>query len=384
MQQETEVKVPAKPPVSHNFKINAYRERKRMKSLFTVINSSTIIPILEDVKISGHGNKLRFTCTDLETTVYYDIDSYLGDFELCVKAHHIRQLIRNAIDEELHFRTFVEKKTNYEKIKIRSGDFSYTTILDDAKEFPKIPIIVGESKYKCMSQDIGHVLKNALLFVSNDDLRPALMGILMCDYKNQLHIVATDANRLFWYPLVKTPECFKGKRLILPQKGVRLMLETFRSEEIEMTFNDLYAKFESEDKGVFLRLIDQRYPGFDQIIPKYELSFYVIRKRMVAFLKLAEAFVNRGTKEIKITVSETTMNVFGGDPYFNNSLEFNLQVFNSTVKFQAFTFVVNLKYLQSLLTVNNDEYVKISHSGSSKSAVIFDDCILIMPLYLNP
>lgn len=364
------------------FSISAKESKKLFKPLFSIINATTVLPILEDVMISQNG-VLKLTATDLENVVIVEYPSESKEIcDFCVPANKLKNFINNSLDDTIDF--YLHGKEEY--ISIKSGGCKLKTVTDRVSDFPRLPVLENPTEIKMNGSIIIPSLVNALKFVSNDDLRPAMTGVCLIDYKDELCVVSTDAYRLYWNGVIKTPAFFKGKSMILNQKFVRIAVETFtEKQDIDISFDANYIVFKSGTTTLFGRLIDARYPDFSVVIPQpFNLTFYLIRKQTVAFLKLAQFFSNKSTFQLNLIVSKDSISAQTKDVDYSEEMEYNIPVFNASCEFDKFEFGVNIKFLQQLLTVNKkEEYIKINHSTSPTKAIIIDDCTLIMPLMLN-
>ncbi|HLA59027.1 MAG TPA: hypothetical protein VK622_09715, partial [Puia sp.] len=152
------------------FSIDAIKAKKQFLPLFSTINNSTVLPILESVLIQKDKD-LSFTCTDLENTLkIWEPCSGAESFSICLHGRKLKNVINNSIDPAIVV-TGDEKK-----VTIKNGEFSITSTLDSKDNYPKSPVIdkKDEISFTIDTKEILPQVQNALLFVSTDDLRPAM------------------------------------------------------------------------------------------------------------------------------------------------------------------------------------------------------------------
>lgn len=363
------------------FTLDAAKASKDFTPLFAAVNHSAVLPILEDVLIQNNG-VLSFVSTDLENVFRIEQESAgKNKFAVCLNAKKLKQLINNAIDPAISF------SGDEKKIKIKNGEFGLSSALEDAGNFPKEPVMDKKEtvSFTVDTKEIIPQLEKAILFVSNDDLRPSMTGVLIKDWKGKLYAVATDAHRMYWGDICKTPEGFNGVEFIVPAKAIRLIIMAFKKDkQVAISKSNYHFRVSSDGKSLMSRLIDARYPDFSAVIPQdNKLTFNLNRKQLTSFLKICTPFTNKSTGMLKIEVSKEKILCTGGDVDFNDEFNYSLPLYNANVEFDSFKFAINTKFLIQALSVVKDEYVMVAHSTSATKAIIIDDCILIMPLMIN-
>lgn len=364
------------------FTLTAAYCKKLFAPLFLTINRSTVLPILEDILICKKGDSVFFTSSDLETfsSVFVLAVNECPDFSFCLSAYVIKDFLSNAIDRDVLF------DGDSKKITISSGGFSLSTVPDHYFEYPKEPELVDTNKFTVRSFDFLTNISNAIPFCSNDDLRPAMTGVLIKDEKGKLTIVSTNAHILYFKSFMDTPEPASKCEMIIPEKSCRVIVSMFKgvNSDIIISFAKTHVEFSSYGKRVVCRIIDAGFPDYRVVIPKNDLNFYFKRKQLVAFLKLSERFVNKSTGQINIQIENGSARAVGGDSDFTIEFDYTLPVYNQSENWSLFAFTLNIKFLTTLIKVNKlEEFVKISHSGMSMKGLTVDDSMIIMPLMLN-
>lgn len=362
------------------FQLNAAESYKLFKPLFSSIRYTTVLPILDTVMIrSVDDHNMEFTGTDLENviTIKYKIDTVGGPLSFCLHGKQLKQVLLNGLNPIVGFTPVKER------VKVTTGGFGMTCDTMHTDGFPKTPVIENAKTVELDVKEIYTHLLHALKFVSTDDLRPSMTGVCLIDWKKELYVVSTDAHCMYFKPVMKTPDALKGVNVIVPSRGVFLFLQAFKKGPVKINVTDQWIEFKNDSTSLICRLIDATYPNFGTVIPENELLFGMQRKQLQAFLKLAWPFVNLSTNQITFDVSMTDIKISGGDIDYDTSLEYAMPIYNINKEFAPFKFAVNLRFLHKLISISNDEYCKISHSGTPTRAMIIDDYTLLMPLMLN-
>lgn len=197
--------------------------KERNKLLATAakktVAANTAIPILEDIYFSG----TEAIMTDLETTVVVPFPASDGK-GVCVPARKVLDVMEimdiSGMNVDANFGVvFSGPKRSIKIMGENPNQFPKSAMITDYKQY-----IRGGQPY----QEIGklsaadmELLKAAICFVSNDDLRPTMTGVRFesPDVNKQSWMVATDAHRLFFKPISTMSEDF-----IIPQKAVKILL----------------------------------------------------------------------------------------------------------------------------------------------------------------
>lgn len=359
---------------------NALELKKRLFSAFKCIGTSTVLPVLEATLVRLENKRLSFTCTDLETTCVCTFDTEAeGQSLFLIDAKPFLYFLRNAVQPECEL-----KVTATHSIFV-SGFFKLKQPLADSPDnFPKPVVVDNESSFTIPSNNFIHLLKRAKPFISKDDLRPSMTGVLLHDVKGRLTIAATDAHRLYWEDFMDTPESLKDKSVIIFDKAVGLIIENFNNETLSISTNFLHINIKGQNFEITSRLIDVRYPDYSVVIARYPLQFYIKRKQFIAFLSLCIPFVNKSTRQIICSVSNDEITVEGGEVDYSTEFDYSLPIYNATQKHEGFKFALDTKFITETLKVNrNDDLVKIEHSTLPTKAIVIDDHFLIMPLMIN-
>jgi DNA polymerase-3 subunit beta len=380
-------------------KLNTADIKKGITNVCNCINPSTVLPILSNLLVVIENKKISFTGTDLENCITYSVDVLTTKkYTFCINARFFKNFVTRAyyIDPIC---TLTITETD-QLLILQSGDFklSYRLDLKNPGNFPRLPVMAPDKKDDVIAgltipaADFIPYIKNAMPFVSHDDLRPAMTGVYIHDRKGTLIMVATDAHKLYWKGFLKTPSLFKDRKFILPYRGCRLAITSFAKNDMRIWVNNSYVRMSDGEYDIYCRQIDARYPDYEVVLPKdNKLDFYLNRKQLVAFLKIATFYTNTYTKQLTATVTKEKMLIKGGSEFSADlrydldefGFQYSIPVHNPSIDFNEFFFAINAEFMQVITTVCKDEFIKINHSTTHTKAIIIDDCILLMPLMVN-
>lgn len=111
---------------------------------------------------------------------------------------------------------FVEEQRS---VEITSAYGKYRVACNDPALFPKMPKPQGVERIRVKGDFILRAINYTIFATSNDEVRPAMMGVLFEIQKNCINFVATDAHKLVKYTVFEKDGEAEG-RFILSKKSV--------------------------------------------------------------------------------------------------------------------------------------------------------------------
>lgn len=360
--------------------IDCSKVKKLISPIFKTINKSTVLPVLEYVRVTVKDKKLRVAATDLENinTFMQDTDCIL-DIDVLINASFLKNCINNALDNELK----ISFKEDIAIFKNEGIVVKHKTLPVD--QYPKNVEVEPIQSASIDANDLLVYTEIAKKFISNDDLRPAMTGVYLHEKDGEIKIASTDAHRLYYNTIFKG-EMLSGLKAILPPKCVSL-LPQFKNQKVLIEFSTHHVRVTSDKYELISRLIDARYPDYEAVFPKENNYFFAAKRtQLKAFLKIAQRFVNQATYMLVVSINGETAKIEGGEDLYDvdNLFDYCLPLYNTSEPNADFKFGINAKFLLEALTINlKDEYVTIAHSKISTKGLIVDGCHLMMPLHLN-
>ncbi len=241
--------------------------------------------------------------------------------------------------------------------------------------WPMLPKLGEFNQVEKLSFDLSDVqnLQKAVNFVTNDDLRPVMTGILISE-----HIVATDAHKLFCRPYMGYN--VDQSSIIIPIDVIKL-LKLHKVKTFELTHDQKNGQIKYNDYIITFRLIDGKYPNYKAVIPESTLfSTTVMRKQLINSLKALLPISNKCTNMVELTfIASTELKLFTCD--FDREIEEAIILQSNNVVNDNDTIAFNIKFLLTCLNNLDNEEVTIHFNAMNKGALIDD--ILLMPTLFN-
>jgi DNA polymerase-3 subunit beta len=225
--------------------------------------------------------------------------------------------------------------------------------------------------------------------VSRDEMKPALTGVFLRVQENKLTAVATDGHRLVQY-IVKDYKAgeFKGD-IIIPRKFLGLF-NTFKADAVEILASDnhLIASF-GEDK-VYTRVIDERFPDYESVIPIDNDKVLVIdRNELLGAVRRVSIFSNKATHQIALHLDEKKVRMTTEDPEKASRGQEDLS--GAQYKGEPLLIGYNASYLRDIITHVQDENVVVKLKTPISATLFYPEksndnielTMLLMPIRLN-
>jgi DNA polymerase-3 subunit beta len=359
---------------------------KNLQQINGVINSNTVLPILEDFLFEVSKNKLTVVATDLETVMKIHLDIEAKDnFRVCIPAKILMETLKNLPDQPLTFN--IDK--NY-AIEITSDNGKYKVMGENPENFPKEPVSDETTSFTTTSNELVTAINKTLFAVSNDDLRPAMTGVYFELDKKGATFVATDAHRLVRFKLTAT-SCPKNDNFIVPKKPLNLLKGALPANDDTLTisYNSNHLFVSHGTTELVCRLIDARFPDYKVVIPaENPYTMIVNRNDFQGALRRVSVFSNKSTNQVVLNISGSELRLTAQDVDF--SFEGNERM-RCAYEGEDIQIAFNARFLVEMLSAIDTEDVRLELSTPTKAGLIKpseqaegeDLLMLAMPLMLN-
>jgi len=359
---------------------------KQLQHINGVINSNTVLPILEDFLFEIQKNTLTVVATDLETVMKVQLDVEAKENgKVCIPARILIDSLKNISDQPLTFT--IDKNFG---VEITSDNGKYKVMGENPDNFPKEPTADDTTSFEISAAALVTAINKTLFAVSNDDLRPAMTGVFFEMDKKGLQCVATDAHRLVRYKR-NDVSCPKTDSLIVPKKPLNLLKTALPSNEDNVTVNynsnHLFVNYGTMQMSC--RLIDARFPDYKVVIPgdnPYKLVLN--RNDFQGALRRVSIFSNKSTNQVVLNIQGSELQLAAQDVDF--SFEGNERM-KCQYDGEDLAIAFNARFLIEMLNATDSDEIKIELSTPTKAGIIKpleqdeneELLMLVMPLMLN-
>lgn len=293
------------------FSVSTNEFQKLLGSISGVIPAKSTLPILENFLLELSGDTLGITATDLEmyTTVTLKVESKdKGKF--IVPAKRLLEIVRSLTDPTIKFTVDLESF----KITLNTENGEYKLTGETDENYPSLPEFKGEKELKVGNDVLKRMITKSEFAVSSDELRPAMTGVLIQIRPEELSAISTDGHRLVRYRNTSFRSKHKAIDMIIPAKTLKMAVKCFEETEGTLFFNESHIKFVFGNTTLLSRLIDEKYPNYESVIPLDNNKKLVVNKnQLLSAVRRTSLFANSTTRQVRFGVKSGSMSVSAED-----------------------------------------------------------------------
>jgi DNA polymerase III subunit beta len=360
---------------------------KQLTALNGVITTNPVVPILENFLFEVSTGKLTVYASDLQTSMITEINVEAKQKgSIAVPARILLDTLKNLPEQPV---TFTIDEETY-SIEISSDNGRYKLSGENATDFPRVPAVKNGTSVDIPSDILGRAISNTIFAASSDELKPAMTGVYINIADTNTTFVATDGHRLIRYRRVDIVG-EGGNTLILPKKALMLLKGSLPSDKtnVKLEFNASNAFFSFDNVKMICRLIDERFPDYENAIPANNPNKLTIsRVDLLNSLKRISIYANKTTHQVRLKIAGSEIQVSAEDLDFSNEANERL---SCEYEGEDMEIGFNAKFLIEMLNNLDSESININLSAPNRAGLISpakadaneDVLMLVMPVMLS-
>lgn len=368
------------------FTVSSSELLKHLQLAGGAIASKPVLPVLEDFLFSIKGNQLTITASDLDVSIITSIEvSADASGEVAIPAKLLLETLRSLPDQPL---TFEVDMKNY-AITITSAIGKYRLAGEQGGEFPDPPQPDGVDEVSITGMELQDVIAHTIIAAGNDEMRMAMMGIFFVIEPDYLTFVATDAHKLVRYKLAHAGQDTTAS-MILTKKSLNLLKGIIGDNtHIRISFNKTHIYFDAGSFRMSARLLDARYPDYTAVIPAHNPNILTVnRADFLHSVRRIGLYANKTTNQITLNIVDGSLTISSQDIDFANEATEQLPC---SYEGEPIVIGFNARYLLEMLSVLDDEEIRIEMSTPQRAGLIFpaeqaenvDILMLAMPIMVS-
>lgn len=270
-----------------------------------VANKSPL-PTLKGVLMETKEQTLLLSATDLEFGIKCHIENQVVEQgAIVLPAKILTEFVRRLPDGMVIIK---KDQDNPLKVIISSGKTKFDLSGFSPEEFPTLPTVKSETAtIEIKEALLKEMFAQTEVAVARDDTRPILTGLLLTAEEKKLKLVATDGHRLA-YRKISIEEVHQAKAVI-PCKAILEMikiLEDSMDKPVSISIDDSNIVFTVDGITLSSRLVEGKYPPYQQIIPtEFKTTVVADTQELMAALERAEILVKDGGNNlVKLNINK--------------------------------------------------------------------------------
>ncbi|GCC51887.1 DNA polymerase III subunit beta [Chryseotalea sanaruensis] len=369
------------------FIVNSAYLLKQLSNINGVITTNPVVPILENFLFELEKGSLTVTASDLQTSMITELQVESKEKgNIAVPAKILLETLKNLPEQPV---TFSIDESTY-SVEIISDNGRYKLSGENATDFPKVPTVSNDFSAEISSEVMSRAVNNTIFATSNDELRPAMTGVYVNLGEKNTTFVATDGHRLVRYRRNDITSD-NGNAIIIPRKALNLLKATLPSENmpVSIDFNMSNAYFKFGNIKMICRLIDERYPDYENVIPSVNnIKMTIGRTDLLSALRRISIYANKTTHQVRLKITGSELQISAEDLDFSNEANERLSCEHEGEDIEI---GFNAKFIIEMLNNIDTDQIKLTMSAPNKAGVILpvekdkneDILMLVMPVMLN-
>ncbi len=352
----------------------------------SVVPAKSTMPILENYLFTLKDDELTITANDLEISISSSI-KVKGDESgsIVVPAKRVMDTIRALPNINIKFSADLSNL----KILIETDKGEYRLTGQLAEEFPSPDIIKEEENILLNTGTLKRLINKTLFATSTDELRPAMTGVYFQIMKEEIRAVSTDGHRLVKLVTVSPRTEVKDKNVIIPNKTLNIISKHFDEELNSISVNESHISFNFGDTILLSRLIDEKYPNYDSVIPsENNVLLSINRNELLSSVKRASLYASTTTHQIRFSLEKNELTISAEDIDFGSESKEKILCEYTNDNFEI---GFNANYLLDILSHIDSIEIEFLFSSSNRAAIVKpkeqseneDLLMLVMPVRLN-
>ena len=341
---------------------------KSLNLTLGVVEKRQTLPILSNVLIEVDETSLKFTATDLESEISTTstISNFKSGGKTTAPARKLSDLCRLLPDlTEIHFYLDGDNLN----IETSSGKYNLSTL--PSEDFPVFEIEDTESQINISSVNLNMLITKTSFAMGNQDWRHYLNGLFVSIDDKNITTVATDAHRLALASTTLNEASSESTSGIVPRKSINEIGKSAgdNSDNVIVKISQTSVSVESSGTVFVSKLIEGKFPDYEQVIPSGESSVLEIDKKLFSeSLSRVSVLSSEKYKGVRIVTNENSLHISANNPEKEQGEE-NL---NCKYKGENVDIAFNVNYLQEILSTIDSEIIEVNFFGSDKSCLITD------------
>ena len=337
-----------------------------LQSVSGIVERRHTLPILSNVLLEKHGDRLTLLATDIEIQITTStvVAASEGDGAVTVGARKLQEILR-SLPETTEVSLVLEDK----RLQVRAGKSKVSLQTLPADDFPRMTINEGETKeFQLTQKAFRQLLGKTQYSMAAQDVRYYLNGLMLLVDGKELRAVATDGHRLA-YASVEIEADLPRQELILPRKTVlelnRLLSDNEEPLKITLAANQIRFAFGSV--VLVSKLIDGKFPDYERVVPATLRNHMTVgRQALMQAMTRAAILTNEKFRGVRVVLGENSLKLIAANAEQEEAQD------EIEVKYdgEAIDVGFNVGYLLDVLNNVHAEEVQWSFNDANSSALI--------------
>lgn len=223
-------------------------------------------PVIQNVLLRASDDGVTLYATDLEMSAKVAVDAVKVSTpgSVLLPARETAALLRELSDSTLTLHSKEDRCT------IDSGTGSFVLLGEDPSLFPPEPSLAEGTTLELPAHAFVDMIRRTNFAAAREETRYAINGLLL-DYQNGcVRLVGTDGRRLsLCYVNIEGPA--QSIRAVVPIRALNALTKAMPEDldvPLRVTLGPNQVRFQIGNIELVSQLLDNRFPDYEQVIPK--------------------------------------------------------------------------------------------------------------------
>lgn len=293
---------------------------KELEVMQGIVEKKSTIPILSNIVIDAHKEKLELLATDLEVGIRTSCEAKVSKpGSLTLSARRLFDIVRYLPDAEVRVRS---DEGNWAQITCQKARFRIVGLSRD--DFPAMPEFDFNKGIPIERSLLIDMISKVLFAITTDETRYQINGTLMILSKKNLTLVATDGHRLAYVSGRLEKGASEEKiEVIIPRKTLQELARVGDGEsEVLFGQKDNHVFFKVGKVVMSSTIVPGKFPDYEKVIPegndklvKVDGAAFADVVRRVALLS------SERSRAVKVALQKGSVEISSNNPEVGEAAE---------------------------------------------------------------
>ncbi len=231
------------------------------------VDKKQSMPILANILLKLHKDKLSLTATDLEIeiTAHIECKSTKDEGAITIPAKKFIDIVKSLEDDAEVVFTCEDSRVS---ISSATSKFKLATL--PADDYPTADYDCSDLEFYLNTVDLIHIFQSTAFAMAQQDVRIYLNGLFLEVGMKNITAVTADGHRMAICS-IPCEDLATQQRLLIPKKGIQEVLRLLSNSETEkvlISVSNNHFRVQSSQYIFSSKLIEARFPPYTKAIPK--------------------------------------------------------------------------------------------------------------------
>jgi len=341
---------------------------EHLQTVCKAVPLKTTITALEGILLESDGKKVTLTANNLEMGIRSSFSVSQTKVGKVLLPAKIVEIIKRLPDKSVEFSVNAD---NY-LTNIKSGQSEFQLYGTNPEEFPSFPVSVEDKllSFSINCADLRRILRQTLFAISHDEGKTAFTGIQFSVYDDVLTLASSDTFRLANTKCKVINKEGENADFLVPAKIMQEVVRIFSDDEsfIKVDFLKNQLLLESGDTKLVSRLLDEKFPNVDRVIPKeYSTQAIVDVNSLQRAVERASLLAEGVNHIIRMSINSSEIVIKAASKYGKVQEQIPVKLDGDELEI-----ALNARFLLDMLKICEGENCAMQFTGSYKPIVLKD------------